>query len=87
MSTSLNTPATTCDRHRCDRGHRNTRRRAYTLVEAVISILIGGVMFVAVLNTVGAARVGQQKIGDRQQGSLLAQQLMEEIVVVGCRQV
>ena len=54
--------------------------RAFTLVEAVISAVVVGVMLVAALNTVGASRIGQQKTGDRTKGALLAQQLMTEIL-------
>ena len=54
--------------------------RAMTLVEVSMSIMIVGVMLVAALNTVGAARVGLQRVGDRSRGTMLAQQLMAEIL-------
>lgn len=56
------------------------RPRALSMIEAVISIAIVGVMMVAALNTVGASKLGQQKTGDRGKGALLAQQLMSEIL-------
>lgn len=55
-------------------------RRGLTLVEMVISIAIVGVMLVAALNTVGAAKLGAQTTGDHAKGTLLAQQLMAEIL-------
>lgn len=57
-----------------------TPARAMSMIEAVISIAIVGVMMVAALNTVGASKLGQQKTGDRGKGALLAQQLMSEIL-------
>jgi type II secretory pathway pseudopilin PulG len=54
--------------------------RAFSLVEAAVSIAVVGIMLVAALNTVGAARLGEQKTGDRGKGMLLAQQLMTEIL-------
>lgn len=59
---------------------RRPIRRAMTLVEVSMSILIVGVMLVAALNTVGAARVGLQRVGDRSRGTMLAQQLMAEVL-------
>jgi MSHA pilin protein MshD len=55
-------------------------RRAFTLVEAVISLIIVSVMFTAAMSTAGAARVREQKAIDRQQGLFLAQSLMSEIL-------
>ncbi len=54
--------------------------RAFSLAEAIVAIAIVGIMLVAALNTVGAARLGEQKTGDRGKGMLLAQQLMAEIL-------
>ena len=54
--------------------------RAFTLVEAVISILIVAVMLSATLATVGAALRSQAVMRDRAQGLLLAQDLMSEIL-------
>jgi type II secretory pathway pseudopilin PulG len=56
------------------------RPRTFSLAEAVIAIAIVGVMLVAALHTAGAARLGEQKTGDRGKGMLLAQQLMSEIL-------
>lgn len=54
--------------------------RALSMIEAVISIAIVGVMMVAALNTVAASKLGQRKTGHRGKGALLAQQLMSEIL-------
>lgn len=54
--------------------------RAFTLVEAVISIVIVAVMLVAVLNTVGASAVTQHKAALLSRGRLLAESLMSEIL-------
>lgn len=58
---------------------RHTGARAFTLVEATISVVIVGVMVVAALNTVGATRLGEYKIAASGRGLLLAQDLMAEI--------
>ncbi len=54
--------------------------RAFTLIEAVGSVLIVAVMFVAVMSTVGAARMSQYKMSGRSRGTALAQDLMAEIL-------
>lgn len=51
------------------------------LVEAVISVLIVGVMLVAVLTTVGASRMSQYKTSVSSKGHMLAESLMAEILV------
>ena len=60
--------------------HHGRLRRAVTLVEAVVSTAIVGVMLVAALNTVGASQVTQNKMGQRSRALLLAQDLMAEIL-------
>ena len=55
-------------------------RAAFTIVEAVISTIVVGVMFVAALNTVGASRLTQQKASVVSRGQLLAEALMSEIL-------
>jgi MSHA pilin protein MshD len=59
---------------------RRTRADAFTIVEAVLSTIIVGVMFVAALNTVGAARVTQYRAALVERGQLLARLLAAEIV-------
>jgi type II secretory pathway pseudopilin PulG len=60
---------------------RTSRRRAgFTLVEAVISILIVSVMLTAALHTVGASTRSQRLLADRATGGMLAQDLMNEII-------
>ncbi|GAB4187591.1 MAG: hypothetical protein Kow00105_02250 [Phycisphaeraceae bacterium] len=54
--------------------------RGFTLVEAVMSILIVGLMLVAALNTVGASKVAQARQSEQVQGPMLAQDLLAEIL-------
>jgi type II secretory pathway pseudopilin PulG len=56
------------------------RRRAFSLVEGLVSIVVVSVLLVAALNTVGSAWHGQQNIGDRARARLLAEELLAEIV-------
>ena len=57
-----------------------TRLTAFTIVEAKISTVIVGVMFVAALNTVGASRLTQHKASLVCRSQLLAESLMSEIL-------
>ncbi len=52
---------------------------SFSLVEAIVAIPIVGVMLVSALNTVGAARLTQQRTLQLQQGHPLAQSLLAEI--------
>ena len=52
----------------------------FSMVEAVISILLVGILLVAAMNTVAASRVSQRVVTDREHGIHLAQQLMTEIL-------
>ena len=54
--------------------------RAFTLVEATISIFIVGVMIVTALSIVGATRLGEYKVAESTRGLPLAQDLMAEIL-------
>ena len=55
-------------------------KRAFTMVECVMSlVLVSGLMVVS-LNTVGASTVSQSRTGDRAIGQLLAMELMTEIL-------
>ncbi|MCH8147874.1 MAG: hypothetical protein IH987_07750 [Planctomycetes bacterium] len=56
------------------------RGAGFTLVEAAISIVLVSVLLVAALNTVAAAKLGQQQTAERGQAHLLAQELMSEIM-------
>jgi len=58
-------------------GHRPG---AFTLVEAVLSLVIVGAMLVAALSTVGASRLSQQRTSQYSRGQLLAEALMAEIL-------
>jgi len=59
---------------------RPLRRRAFSLIEAVIStVIVGGLMVVA-LNTVGASKARQYNTRQRCLGRHLAQGLMAEIL-------
>lgn len=53
---------------------------SFTLVEAVMSLIIVSVMFVAALSTVGASRLSQHKFSLGSRGQLLAESLMTEIL-------
>jgi len=54
--------------------------RAFTLVEATVSIFILGVMVVAALSTVGATRLGEYKLAERCRALPLAQDLLAEVL-------
>lgn len=54
--------------------------RSVTLIEVVISTVIVSVMLASALQAVGAARVGWNKLNERNVGMLLAQDLMAEIL-------
>jgi type II secretory pathway pseudopilin PulG len=60
--------------------HGRIRGHGFTMVEAVICIIIVAGMFVAALNTVGAARTTQYKINEQRRGNMWAQSLMSEIL-------
>ncbi len=62
------------------RDHNGRRRVGFTLVEAAISTVIVGTMFVAALNTVGAARVAQYKTALVGRGRMYAEALLTEIL-------
>ncbi len=62
------------------RGGSGCRRRALSLVEAVVSIVIVGVMAVAAFAAVGATRSMEYRIAERERGLLLAEDLMAEIL-------
>jgi prepilin-type N-terminal cleavage/methylation domain-containing protein len=55
-------------------------RRALTLVECVVALVIVSVMLVAALNTVGASRLGQFKNGCSLRGQGLAHSLLSDIL-------
>jgi len=54
--------------------------RGFTLVEAVMSMLIVGLMLVAALNTVGASKIAQARNAEQSLGPMLAEDLMAEIL-------
>jgi len=56
------------------------RPEGFTLVEAVISLIIVATMLVAALSTVGASRLSQQRTSQYNRGQLLAESLMAEIL-------
>ncbi|MCH7839761.1 MAG: hypothetical protein IID38_05945, partial [Planctomycetes bacterium] len=56
------------------------RRPGFTLVEAAISTVLVSGLLVASLNTLGAAKLGQQNNAERGRAYLLAQELMSEIM-------
>ena len=52
----------------------------FSLVEAVMSIVLVAVMFAAVMQTVGAGRMAHYKTSGQRRGSLLARQLLAEVL-------
>lgn len=62
------------------RKRHHGRAGGFTLIEAVMSVLIVGLMMVAALNTVGASKVAQAKNSEQVIGAMLAQDLMAEIL-------
>ncbi len=52
----------------------------FTLVEAVMSMLIVGLMLVAALNTVGASKIAQSRNAEQNLGPMLAEDLLTEIL-------
>jgi hypothetical protein len=60
--------------------HSRSGHRGFSVIEAVLSTLVIGVMLVAVLNTVGAARTAQVWNVERVRAACLASNLMAEIV-------
>lgn len=56
------------------------RRAGFTLIEATISVAIVGVLMAASAGTFGAIARSQRIQAERQQGYMLAQQLMSEIL-------
>lgn len=63
-----------------NRGKTPAARRAISLVEAVVSIAIVGLMLAAVLNTVGAAVVTREHASEQARAVLLADDLLAEIL-------
>ena len=59
---------------------RRPAQRAFSMIEATISIVIVAGMLVAAVTTVGAAARARQTMTGRELGALLAQQLMSEIL-------
>jgi len=55
-------------------------RAGFSLIEVVAATMILGVVMVAALNSLGAYIRGQQRLGDRSRGWLLAQELLSEIM-------
>ncbi len=54
--------------------------RGFTLIEAVMSMLIVGLMLVAALNTIGASKLAQSRNAEQAVGPMLAEDLMTEIL-------
>ena len=59
---------------------RPARRGGFSIIEALVGIIIVGVTFAAVMTTVGAARTVQYKAAGRERGTYLADHLMAEIL-------
>ncbi len=61
-----------------DRNHRG--RRAFGLIEVIISTVIVGTMLVAALEAVALAKIGMQVVQRQSTGTYLAEDLMSEIL-------
>jgi MSHA pilin protein MshD len=57
------------------------KRSGFSMVECLICIVIVGVMLTAALRTVGASNSAQLTMSNRAVGSMLAQSLMDEIML------
>jgi len=57
------------------------KRPAFTMIEAVISMLVVSLMLVAALNAVGGSRMAETAQARKSKGLLLAQDLMSEILL------
>ena len=66
-----------CRRHR---GKRAFSARALTMIEAVLSIALVGLVLSAALNAVTTAQAGEFKVAEHSRGLLLAQDQMAEIL-------
>jgi len=65
-------------RHRkCD--SYSAKCQGFTMIEAVMSIIIVGIMYVAALQTVASSRITEAITADNRRGHELAQQLLAEI--------
>ena len=60
--------------------YRPKTNTAFSLAETVVSVALVGGLLVVALTTVGDTTLGRQRLSDRGQGSLLAQDLMSEIL-------
>jgi prepilin-type N-terminal cleavage/methylation domain-containing protein len=61
-------------------------RNGFTLIEAVMSMLVVGIMMVAAMNTIGASRMTQSRVAERAVGPMLAEDLMSEILSQGYKE-
>jgi type II secretory pathway pseudopilin PulG len=62
------------------RNRRPLRRSGFSLIETVLSVLLVGGLFVAAINTAGAAAAARRNTTNRAEGLLLAQDMLAEIV-------
>ena len=69
-------------RYRIVPGTRRRASSAFSLIEVAISIVIVGGMLVAALTTVAQSSRGLQRISEKARGTMLAQQLMAEILLL-----
>ena len=68
------------NRHKRYCGKRACSARALTMVEAVLSIALVGLVLTAALSAVTTAQVGEFQVAEHSRGLLLAQDLMAEIL-------
>lgn len=60
--------------------NRIIAKHAFTLIEATLSTVVVGIMLVAALSALGAARLGEQRLMLAERGLPLAEELMAEIL-------
>lgn len=70
-------------RCRRPRGCHDARHSAaFSLIEAVMAMLIVSIMFTAALNTLSGARLAQERVAERSRGLQLAQAKLTEIMAL-----
>jgi len=66
--------------HATQKGGYPARRRAFSLAETLVSVILVGGLMVAALNTTAASVATQGNLADRGVGQMLAQELLAEIL-------
>lgn len=61
---------------------RMRRRRAFSLVETTVAVVLVGGVYLVALNLVGASQVTQSRFADQQTGTELAEELLAEAMLL-----